>query len=496
MAQAQEYDAAGNPVEADPYNYLPPEYRPGPYDTQETPGGVDENGNPRPNTGTVTPRQDFPARPAATGAFDRTRFRDQWMAQGQGADIQKFIADHPEFATGVTASGDRITLPTGEVIDSTFDSGAGGLNRASWTGTGVSSTGVRDVPAASPGNGTLGSGTGAGGVTRVGSAQTAAANNIDPGAGGQPDLGLIDPNLTGTVEQAQAHLNDVAKRLLGREITPEEFNQLAQAVGYTGGAVTGKMVNDAIQIIAQHAPPRRVTPTATDTGGGAGTGNGNGSGSGNGHGDPNLGVDNNPYGDEIHKAILGLLDRANRPVTNEEIDAQYAPVSAQMDRGAQRAKASSAEAAAFQGVNNGGAGGALDATNRGIDENLALGQGGLKAQLIGDEINRRRNDVALALSTATGEEKTALSLQLAKMDDALARLGLKQGNDQFNASLSQQDRQFGRSLTQNMDQFLQNLNLQREQMSQQNRQFYDQFGSDQAYREYLINQAIQAGLVN
>ncbi len=72
---------------------------------------------------------------APAGGFDRTQFRDQWMANAGHSpqDLTNFIAQNPQFAQGVQQQGDRVTLPTGERLDLSIDSGPGGRNAAGWT---------------------------------------------------------------------------------------------------------------------------------------------------------------------------------------------------------------------------------------------------------------------------------------------------------------------------------------------------------------------------
>ena len=159
-------------------------------------------------------------------------------------------------------------------------------------------------------------------------------------------------------------------------------------------------------------------------------------------------------GDPMYDAIQRLLARGERPVTREDIGAQFDPVSRQYQRGAQRSREQAAERLAQQGLNVGGQGGPLDVQVSSINERLAEQEGGLMAQLMGQEIASRRQDVANALQFAQGEERLQLQLQLAQMDDELRRLGL----------------------------------------GQQREQFYDRMGYDVGRDEYLFNQLFQQGL--
>lgn len=139
------------------------------------------------------------------------------------------------------------------------------------------------------------------------------------------------------------------------------------------------------------------------------------------------------YSDTIRRMIEQLLARGSAPVTGDDpsIRAQFDPVSASLQRGGQRSKAAAAERAAFQGTSVGGAGGGLDAEQASIDEGVGNQQGQLMFQFVGDEIAARRQDVMNALQFAQGEEKMALEQQLAQMNDAIERLRLSQQNSQF-----------------------------------------------------------------
>ena len=58
----------------------------------------------------------------------------------------------------------------------------------------------------------------------------------------------LDPNRTGSVEEAKAYIQQqVGPMIGGRAITDAEFSDLARTVGYTGGPVTGALVTRAIE---------------------------------------------------------------------------------------------------------------------------------------------------------------------------------------------------------------------------------------------------------
>ena len=58
----------------------------------------------------------------------------------------------------------------------------------------------------------------------------------------------LDPNRTGSVEEAKAYIQQQVGPLIGgRAITDAEFSDLARTVGYTGGPITGALVTRAIE---------------------------------------------------------------------------------------------------------------------------------------------------------------------------------------------------------------------------------------------------------
>lgn len=171
------------------------------------------------------------------------------------------------------------------------------------------------------------------------------------------------------------------------------------------------------------------------------------------------------YDDMIHQTLMNLLQRGSQPVTEDSVRAQYAPVDAVMQRNADRTRAAAAERHTFQGTNFGGAGGPLDAETNSINENLGMDEGKLMAGFIGDELKNKRDDLIQALQFAQGEEKTALQLQISQMDAELRRYGIDSAASTASA-----------------------------QLGQQNNQFYDQMGNNNAWQEYMYNQVFNQNL--
>lgn len=120
--------------------------------------------------------------------------------------------------------------------------------------------------------------------------------------------------------------------------------------------------------------------------------------------------------------VQQLFKRGSQPLTADDptLKAQFDPVSGEMQRAAQRTRAAAAERATYQGTNIGGAGGGLDGEMNSINEDLAGKQGGLMAQLVGQELQGRRQDIVNAIQGAQGEERMQLQSQLDELDRQMA----------------------------------------------------------------------------
>ena len=163
----------------------------------------------------------------------------------------------------------------------------------------------------------------------------------------------------------------------------------------------------------------------------------------------------------VHDAIMRLLARGEKPVDEASMASQFDPVARQFDRGAQHTREQAAERLAGQGMNQGGSGGSLDTEVNSINEKNTEAKGGLMAQLVTQELQGRRGDVVNALQLAQGEEKNQLTLELANLDQQI-----KQAS----------------------------LGLQAQAQSQQNSQFYDEFGYRAAKDKAVFDQTYGQGL--
>lgn len=144
----------------------------------------------------------------------------------------------------------------------------------------------------------------------------------------------------------------------------------------------------------------------------------------------------------LQDAIARLLARGEKPVDMKDpnIAGAAAAHRAATTRGARRSRGALAERAAATGLNSGGAGsGAFDTGIQSEEESAALSNANFDSGLVLDEIKQRRGDVIAALGFAQGEERIQLQRELAMLNDQLQR-----------AQLAQQDKQYYDRLTYDM----------------------------------------------
>lgn len=322
---------------------------------------LDQYGN---QIDTENPADPRPLTPAA-GGYDYKKFQNAWYNAAPNTNLDDFIANHPDFATGASTSkrGEYLNLPGGESFDAYRD--FGGDNAPTW--------GSQDY-------------------------------NYDT----------------------------------GDKYTPE-------------------------QSAAAESAWASAHPSA---------GSGAGAGSGAATGGPAEAPAGDPYGaysDQIHQQILGLLNKGNTPVTEQDVAAQYDPVNRVMQRNAQSSREQAAERLAAQGLNSGGSGGALDAEVNSINEQTGEQQGQVMGSLISGEVSARRQDVVNALQFAQGQEKTALQLELAQIDKQLRQ--------------------------QQIDTQNKSVGIQGQQVSNQNQQFYDNLSFDYANANNNQNDLLLSALL-
>ena len=157
----------------------------------------------------------------------------------------------------------------------------------------------------------------------------------------------------------------------------------------------------------------------------------------------------NPFLTQIRQLIMSRMGQMQQTPSLDDptLAAQNQSYARSRDRGAEQERAAMAERAAAQGQLMGGqSSGSFDTELRSILEGAGEDKAAFGAQLLGDENQARRAELNslmnMALQSGDAESARALSLELAKMDDATRRLGLSQQNAQFNADLGYRNRTF------------------------------------------------------
>lgn len=152
------------------------------------------------------------------------------------------------------------------------------------------------------------------------------------------------------------------------------------------------------------------------------------------------GQQNQNYGisDAMRQALLKLMTDSQAPVDpNDPIIAnRTAAYRTARERGAGREREAAAERAAFTGLNSGGQGsGSFDTAIQGINENASQDVAGFGANLQGEELQARRQQLVQALSLANSmgarTEAAQLQMALSELDAQLRREGLVQQQGQF-----------------------------------------------------------------
>lgn len=180
-------------------------------------------------------------------------------------------------------------------------------------------------------------------------------------------------------------------------------------------------------------------------GGGGGGGYGGGpSGPGGGAGGAGGG-----FQDQIRQLLMTQLQGLSKPIDENDpaIAGELASQSRGIERDRQARRAAMAERAASQGLLSGGASsGAFDADVASGFEDASQRKSDVRSQLFARELGSRRNQLAQMLSLATqsgdAESARALQLQLGQMDNELRKMGLSEQARQFNDQFGLQAGQF------------------------------------------------------
>lgn len=137
---------------------------------------------------------------------------------------------------------------------------------------------------------------------------------------------------------------------------------------------------------------------------------------------------------QIHDAIMKLLTEGQTPpsATDPIIKNQVDAYRAQQDRSRDQGRAALAERAAYEGTPTS----TFDTQLQNMYEQEGQNVAGFQANLIGGDLQARRQQVVDAIQFAQGADRTALQLQLANIDNALREQGLGTQNQQFYDTLS------------------------------------------------------------
>ena len=198
-----------------------------------------------------------------------------------------------------------------------------------------------------------------------------------------------------------------------------------------------------------------------------------------------------PRLDELYNLLMGRAEQGlnvdrNNPVVRQQADA----FSANTERSRRNYLGDLAESS--------GPNANLRNEQRLTAERAGQASGAFEGELMGRELQAKRQEISEALTSMQGllttEQTLALQNKLAQLDDATRRLGLGNQNNQFYANLKQQESQFGRSLSQAEKQFLADLGYRNRALDQNDAQFRDRLGFDYGDRSNYWD-SIYRGLI-
>ncbi len=137
-----------------------------------------------------------------------------------------------------------------------------------------------------------------------------------------------------------------------------------------------------------------------------------------------------PIQQAFQGSLLSMLNQSQQPpsITDPALAAQSETFRASQQRSAERQRSALAERMAAQGFASGGAGGALDAGIQQIGAQRGLNEANFDAELVGNEVSARRNELmqAMQLAASIGNQEAARELQkeLSMLDIGLRGRGL------------------------------------------------------------------------
>jgi hypothetical protein len=177
----------------------------------------------------------------------------------------------------------------------------------------------------------------------------------------------------------------------------------------------------------------------------------------------------------LERAVQPLKIDPNDPMIRAQVD----PFVAAQDRQRRQTISEAAERASARGL---GDSGALDAERRYAGERAAQAGGLFESQLVGKEIQTRRDEIKDALTSLRGmlsdDQVRALQKEMAELDAAVKKLGIAAGTDTASSEIALK-RQLG----------LGGMNIDLMRLLMQDRQFADTMGFNVADREAFYNNA-------
>lgn len=180
------------------------------------------------------------------------------------------------------------------------------------------------------------------------------------------------------------------------------------------------------------------------------------------------------YNDKIHGSVLDTINTNSKPVTADDpiIASQMNAYRGDQGRNTQLMR----EALAERNAASGGTSGAMESGIKSTIEDAGNKTASKEADAMVQELTQRRGALQAALSTGAGvlsaDESNNLQTTIAGINAQLGKLGIQAGQSNTAATLA-----------------LQSL-LGNKSLDQQNNQFYDKFGADQADQQSQLDQLL------
>jgi hypothetical protein len=240
-------------------------------------------------------------------------------------------------------------------------------------------------------------------------------------------------------------------------------NEAAQQQQYAPGNTMGSMMGS---LATQYSQPMQVAPTPTPAPAPvAAPAEG-----------PPPGINDTLWQMLLSRAQQGTNINANDPIIQNQVDNYRA----EAERARRNYISDNAESSSPYST------GAMEGVERMTAERLGQDVGGFESELIGRELQARRDEIQHALDSMSGllteQQRQALQKELAMMDNSLEAQRIGNQNSQFYAGLSQADRHFLSQLAQQGRLAEMDDAFRRMQLGQQNQQHLDNMGFQEADR--------------